>query len=107
MSAKKTIKFHIGDYVANKNGIGKILDMYLDDGKPQFVVDYVVKASGYDWNCRTGVIGTLMEISPLKANKEFSPATAEDFAKAKKYVDLCDESFRSILSKYSKDSVTS
>ena len=107
MSAKKTIKFHIGDYVANKDGIGKILDMCLYDGKPQFLVDYVVKASSYDWSCGTGVIGALMEISPLKASKEFSSATAEDFAKAKKYVELCDECFQAILSKYSKDSVTS
>lgn len=107
MSAKKTIKFHIGDYVATKDGIGKILDMYLDDGKPQFLVDYVVKASSCDWSCGTGVIGALMAISPLKASKEFSPATAEDFAKAKKYVELCDECFQAILSKYSKDSVTS
>ncbi len=107
MSEKKTIRFHIGDYVVCQNGIGRIEDMIIDDRKPEFLIDYLVLAKGQDWSYRNGVIGTHLWISPLEASKVFSPATAEDFAKAKKFVDLCDESFRSILSKYSKDSVTS
>ena len=106
MSKKKTIKFHIGDYVVCQNGIGRIVDLVIDLRKPEFLIDYLVLAKGQDFSYRNGVIGTYLWISPLEASKVFSPATAEDFAKAQKLVAMCDVSFRSLLEKYSKESVT-
>lgn len=106
MSEKKTIKFHIGDCVVCQNGIGRIKDMRINEGKPEFLVDYLVLAKGQDWSYCNGVIGTHLWISPLEASKVFSPATAEDYAKAQKLVAMCDVSFRTSLEKYSKESVT-
>lgn len=107
MSSKRIVRYKVGDCVTDGQGIGKIEQMITDTQRRRFFeITWVVLAAEDSKDYHRGVVIRQLSIFPLFASKEFRPASEEDYAKAKKIVDMCDVSIQALLSKYREESVT-
>lgn len=109
MSAKKTIKYKVGDCIATENGIGKIVGLVDENNKKVFVIDFILLAKDRIDSTGDiflgGVCRKILWVSPLLVSRDFPPASETDWAKAVVMMKTCETSFKTVLARY--NSVTS